>query len=216
MVPRVPRAHRRGFPARDGGVGGVVRRRVGRARGQELVRYREHDRVTTSTVTTPIQGRAVVLDGVSIGGGVSHAVQLVSLISALRYYVERGVNAVVLLPEDALLSSGRDLKTLNLLAAHGKVVRTPGGASHYPFLLRAAQLRGADLVSNHGFDFLLAAQRRVEDRAYAAQYLRSHLVPFRFVLGSFVPQPDARAIAFGLHGPRVPPGARGAQLGVRK
>lgn len=148
----------------------------------------------------------MLIDGLSVGRCPQNSrVNVALLIAALHYYRKRGVSSVcVLLPADDC-STARDLRILLALREKGLLVAVPDRSDFDAFLLRSALLRGADIVSNRvrRFEGVLHSQRHLVDYAALWTYLRSHLIPFAFVLGLFMPNPDRRSIALGLHGPRV-------------
>lgn len=152
--------------------------------------------------------RAVLIDGLSVGHYPENSrLNGALILAALHFYRTCGLSVCVLLPAEILPFSSmspRDLGRLHALRARGLLAVIPRGCDYDSFLLRSAILRGADIVSNRSFENVLLSQRdAVLGTASLSVYLRSHLVPFAFVLGLFVANPDRHAIANGLHAPRA-------------
>lgn len=151
----------------------------------------------------------VLIDGLSVGryplNSQNSRLNASLTISALHFYHKPAISVTVLLPFPIQFpsSSARDLQQMLAWRDNGLLVVIPRGSDYDSFLLRSALLRGADIVSNRCFENVLRSQRDLADRASLSVYLRTHLIPFAFVLGLFVANPDRRAIAQGLHAPRA-------------
>lgn len=154
-----------------------------------------------STIPSPSLHKGVVVDGQNVGcayGGNGSRFRARGVELVLDFYTRQGRPAVALLPQAKV--DGRpnirndriadDPGLLLRLHEAGRVSFTPAGSHDDYFLLQYAMVRGLDLISNDRFNKEISRQETPERAQALRQFLDNHLIPYTFVQGEFVPNPN--------------------------
>lgn len=152
----------------------------------------------------------VVVDGQNVGCSFSgargrfraHGVEVV-----LDYYSDRGIAAIAMLPRckvDTRPSIVNDRvadnpSLLNRLEQQGRLVFTPAGAHDDHFLLGYAMNKAIDIVSNDRFRKEVKEQASPEKSRIMQAFLDEHLIPYTFVHGEFMPNPNFSQLGSTMH-----------------
>lgn len=174
---------------------------------------------TPSSLAPIVEGNdvEVVIDGQNVacayGGGGGFKARGVLVV--LEYYRQHGIKAVAVLPNNkvderqtvgsgALNTLAADNPTLLLrLADEGRVAFTPAGAHDDYFVLSYAMRKGADVISNDRFQKELDLQETADDAWNLKTFLDEHLIPYTFVAGEFVPNPNPSQLGRSAHQSRA-------------
>lgn len=153
--------------------------------------------------TTPnvSKRRRVILDGSSISkayGGAKFKLEGMEI--ALKHYLSKSVNAVVVIPESKakeILEDKTDGKysqereRLKHLLARGLLYLIPLNSKKGAFIVKYAIDRKADIISNETFRYVTDSQSSKTERRKLRTFLEEHRVPFSFVEGHFMPSPSS-------------------------
>lgn len=153
--------------------------------------------------------RRVVLDGNSISkayGGADFKVEGMEI--ALKYYLNKGMNAVVVLPESKakeILEDKRggkyshERERLKHIVERGMLSLIPLNIKKGAFIVKYAVDRKADIISNESFRYVADSQSSKKERRKLRTFLEEHRVPFSFIEDHFISSPLSSALSLRSH-----------------
>lgn len=153
--------------------------------------------------------RRVVLDGNVIAkayGGGHFSVEGIGL--ALNYYLSRDINAVAVVSDGRVLDiteaakgdrNIHDKERLRNLIQKGLLSITPSQTKRELFMLKFAIEQKADIVSNQSFRSVVEAQSSRTEQRRLKSFLHDHRIPFSFIGGKFIPNPQSDNLSSSLH-----------------
>ncbi|CAN8069505.1 unnamed protein product [Agarophyton chilense] len=152
----------------------------------------------------------VVIDGQNVGysyGGGKHNFRAKGVKVVLDYYLNKGMKAVAMLPackvdtRFGLLNDrvADDPALLKSLAAQDLVAFTPAGSHDDHFLLAYAKQKNIDIISNDRFKKEVSEQETGSASRALQDFLNEHLIPYTFVNGEFMPNPNPHELSRAGH-----------------
>ncbi|PXF43568.1 putative ribonuclease ZC3H12C [Gracilariopsis chorda] len=174
---------------------------------------------TTSNVHPRHNGNTsmpvVVIDGQNVGcsyGGGKNLFRAKGVQVVLDYYSGKGMKAVAMLPAHKVdtrpgIKNDRvadDPELLKNLAAQNLVSFTPSGSHDDHFLLAYAKQKNIDIISNDRFQKEVSEQASQAASRALQTFLDKHLIPYTFVDGEFMPNPNPHQLSLASHCSRGP------------
>lgn len=152
----------------------------------------------------------VVIDGQNVAcsyGGGKDRFKSKGIEVVLDYYLTKGMEAVAMIPackadDRPGINNDRladDPALLRNLAGKGRISFTPAGSHDDNFLLAYAKRKNIDIISNDRFQKEVKAQATESASQELQKFLDAHLIPYTFVRGEFMPNPDPTQLSAAKH-----------------